>query len=285
MKKPPKRFFLLKDLSACLLGCSDTPLLDVRFFLAAILQRPLAEIFYGAELSDQDYDRLMRMLNRRMLHEPVAYILGYTEFWGLRFFVDSSVLICRPDTERLVETVLAQYENDSIGCLDLGFGSGAIALALASERDKWHIDGVDCSAAALRCAIKNREFHSIDESRVSFYKDDWLALSSPVSQRLYDVVVSNPPYIDYDCPHVSKSTRLFEPRSALFAADSGLASIQDVITVAVGRLASSGSLYIEHGFSQAKDVRYLLASKGFLDVHTIQDYAGHDRVTYAKKIT
>lgn len=284
MQKSPKRFFLLEDLSACLSSFSDTPLLDVRFFLSDILQCPLAEIFYGIDLSDQEYDRLMGMLHRRMKLEPVAYILGYTEFWGLRFFVDASVLICRPDTELLVETVLAQHDKGSICCLDLGSGSGAIALALASERDKWCIDGVDCSSAAVSCAIKNRQLHSIDECQVAFFQDDWKALSSPVSQRVYDVVVSNPPYIDYNCAHVTKSTRLFEPSLALFSSGSGLASIKHVIAVATVRLAHAGSLYIEHGFSQAKDVRSLLASSGFCDVYTIQDYAGHDRVTYAKKM-
>ena len=278
------RDYALHDLANALADCSDTPLLDARFFLADIKSCAIAEVYGQIRLSKAQMALFQSMCQRRQRHEPVAYILGKVAFWDMVLTVDSSVLIPRPDTEVLVSSLLARHANHDCACLEFGVGSGAISLAIARARSQWRVDGIDCSDDAVALAEKNRSACGVSEDQVVFYQDSWWSLRSTVATKQYALIVSNPPYIAKNSPDVCPDVRRYEPVIALFSEDGGLADLRQIIEVSWLRLCTNGWLYLEHGFDQAQQVQSLLIARGFSHIETLQDYAGHDRVTFACKV-
>ncbi len=218
------------------------------------------------------------MLERRLNGEPIAYILGYREFYGLKLKVSPDTLIPRADTETLVEAALgkiAQYEIMQI--LDLGTGAGAIALAIAKHAKHAHITALDASQAALNIAIENAE--NLNISNVKFVLSDWF---SALNQEKFDVIVSNPPYIEADDSHLKQGDLCFEPISALASGTDGLDAIRAIITQAPQHLNPHGWLMLEHGYNQAESVAALLKQAGFSEISHVKDLAGINRVSIGK---
>lgn len=262
---------------------SDSALLDVQLLIAFVLNKELSYLHTWPEkqLEDNQILQFKALLSRRVSGEPIAYILGVKEFWSLPFYVAPSTLIPRPDTEILVEQVLMAYEsaeNETIHCLDLGTGTGAIALALASEKKHWKIDAVDYSNDAVLLAQKNA--NNLGLSQVKIYQSDWFSQIN--KKKAFDVIVSNPPYIDDNDEHLTQGDVRFEPKSALVAENSGLADIRSIICTAKEYLKINGTLFIEHGYQQAKSVQDIFSSLGFQEIKTVQDYGENDRITWAR---
>lgn len=218
------------------------------------------------------------LLNRRLNGEPIAYILGGRAFYGLDLLVTPDTLIPRPDTETLVEAALAKIPmaaHPSI--LDLGTGSGAIALAIAKNRPQASVIAVDASKAALAVAKKNAQNLSIDN--VEFVLSNWF---QHLNNQPFDVIVSNPPYIEENDAHLSQGDLRFEPISALSSGEDGLNDIRQIIENSLVHLQPQGWLMLEHGFNQADKVADLMANTGFVSIETIKDFGGNNRVTIGK---
>lgn len=206
---------------------------------------------------------------------PVSYLTGLREFWSLSLQVTQDTLIPRPETELLVETVLAEVKGEKAVMADCGTGSGAIALALASERPQWIIHAVDCSLPALKVASGNaRRLHL---ANVHFHQGDWC---DGLPRGVLDAIVSNPPYLAEDDPHLAALKH--EPRSALVSGKEGLMALRCIAAGAPGCLRPGGQLFLEHGCTQGAAVRQILLSEGFENVITLRDLAGMERVTYGK---
>lgn len=265
-------------------GKSPTGLMDVRVFLSVLLQRPVAEIFADVSLTDHEYRALMGMLLRRAQGEPVAYIVGQADFWGLTFFVGPGVLVPRPDTECLIETVLSQHDqHTAYRCLDLGMGCGVLALTLAHCYKRWQIDAVERSEVAMTYAKRNQQQFLSVADRVRMWQADWQHLPNEVVDLRYDVVVSNPPYIAENDLDVSPLVHRFEPHEALYSAQNGLADLQDLAKLAKQLLRVGGCVYFEHGHKQGALVQSILEHQGFCDVATVSDIAGSARVTWGRQ--
>ena len=223
---------------------------------------------------DQDVlDRVTPMVARRMQGMPVAYITGIREFWSMPIRVTPDVLIPRPETELLVEAALDVLPEEPVRLLDLGTGSGAIALALARERPDATLLAVDRSKAALQIARANAKAQGIENIR--FLESDWFAA---IHNHGFDLVVANPPYVDGDDSALEGEVR-YEPREALVAADEGLADIRTIVSESPRYLVSGGWLLVEHGCGQGRRVSALFAEAGMEDIDVLQDLAGLDRVT------
>ncbi len=255
---------------------SDSVALDSELLLAHCLGKNRTYLYTWPEreVTAENENIFRELLMRRVAGEPIAYLIGQREFWSLSLAVNNSTLIPRPDTERLVEVTLELLPSSAVTVLDLGAGSGAIALALASERPAWSVCGIDISADAVQLATQNA--HALTISNAIFLQSDWFAELIP--QR-FDAIVSNPPYIDADDPHLREGDVRFEPRRALVAAQQGLADIEKIIQQAPAFLKSKGWLLFEHGFAQGPDVRTLLSRGGFQQVSTWNDWGGRERVS------
>ena len=262
---------------------SDTARLDAELLLCHVLERERTYLFTWPEkqLDEKALKNFESFLARRLAGEPVAHILGYREFWTLNLRVNNSTLIPRPDTEMLVETALQLPLPKTARVLDLGAGTGAIALALASEQPAWQVTALDYSADAVALAESNRQLCGLANVKVA--QSDWFSGLS--STERFDLIVSNPPYIDPQDPHLSMGDVRFEPLSALIAEDNGLADIRLIIDQARSFLCGSpshpegGWLVLEHGYDQAEAVQALLQDSGYQQRRTVQDYGGQDRVT------
>jgi release factor glutamine methyltransferase len=218
------------------------------------------------------------LMLRRMNGEPIAYMLGRREFYGLNLQVTTATLIPRPDTETLVEAALAKIATQShADVLDLGSGSGAIALAIAKHRPKSDVIAVDASKEALAVAQNNAE--SLAIVNANFLHSDWF---SALEQQRFDVIVSNPPYIEQDDVHLKQGDLRFEPLSALASGKDGLDDIRRIINDSLVHLKPQGWLMLEHGYNQGEAVRELMADNGLVAIETIRDLGGNDRVTIAK---
>lgn len=218
------------------------------------------------------YDDLCR---RRAAGEPVAYLVGQREFYGVPLTVTESVLIPRPETELLVDAALARLPVDrSVRVLDLGTGSGAIAIAIAMHRPAADVVAVDVSPAALGIARRNAEANAARGVRCiasSWYED--------LGENAFDLIASNPPYVADEDPHLFEGDLRFEPQLALRAGPDGLAAIRPIVTGAPARLLPGGSLLLEHGYDQGERCRIAMAAAGFVDVETLTDLNGLERVT------
>ena len=250
--------------------------IDVEALLCALLDKDRGFLFAWPEhaLSTAQVERFQHWLALRCAGQPVAYITGVREFWSLPLQTEPSTLIPRPDTEVLVETVLAAFGHEPRRCVDLGTGTGAIALALKSERCEWDIMAVDRIPEAVALAQHNANHLGL---RVHCQQGNWLMGFAAAS---VDVIVANPPYIDAEDEHLQQGDVRFEPRSALVAADQGLADIKMIIAQSVGVLRPGGAVFLEHGLQQGTAVRGLLAEAGLRQVTTVNDYSHHERVSY-----
>jgi release factor glutamine methyltransferase len=227
-------------------------------------------------VTDQQAMNFNQLVKRRTQGEPVAYILGYREFYGLKLKVTPATLIPRPDTETLVEAALHKISKP-MQILDLGTGTGAIALAIAQHASQSHVTAVDASEAALTVAHEN--MHSLQLNNLTLLQSDWF---SQLGQQAFDLIVSNPPYIESADQHLSQGDLRFEPLSALAAGEDGLADIRQIIAKAPSHLNNSGWLMLEHGYNQADAVQQLYQAAGFLNIQTLHDLGDNPRVTLAQ---
>lgn len=265
----------LLDEAAGLRG--DSPRLDAELLLAHCLgcSRTSLRAWPERAVTPANAARYRELLARRAAGEPVAYLLGQREFWSLSLTVRPGCLIPRPDTERLVELALELGPSGSARVLDLGTGSGAIALALASERSHWTLLAVDIDPGNVALTRDNAARLGLDN--VQGLVSDWYAALQPGS--LFDLIVANPPYLADDDPHLGRGDLRFEPRRALVAAAQGLADLAHLTTVAPAHLRPGGWLLLEHGFEQAAAVRRQLEAAGFEAVTSWRDLGGHERVS------
>lgn len=269
-----------------LLAVSDSPRLDVEILLAHALEKNRTYLFTWPDktLSAKQWQTFDNYFHRRLAGEPVAHIIGEREFWSLPLFVDNTTLIPRPDTELLVETVLDIFAGDSPekrrSLLDLGTGTGAIVLALASEKKHWHCLGVDKESAAVALAEKNRAHLQL--ANVQITQSDWF---SALTEMSFDIIVSNPPYIDPADPHLQQGDVRYEPLSALIADNHGLADIELIVAQSQRHLKADGWLLVEHGYEQGAAVRNLFSQFNYRAVNTLRDMGGNERVTIGQKAT
>jgi release factor glutamine methyltransferase len=248
--------------------------LEARVLLSHALRLSRVQLITRAEqpLGEEDARRVAALFQRRIDGEPIAYLVGEREFFGLMLHTTPEVLIPRPETELLVELAL-QYLPQGGRLLDLGTGSGAIAVAIAHERPDAQVTAADTSVAALRVAARNAERHAVT---VHFIESDWYAAVPDVA---FDVIVSNPPYIVSGDPHLSQGDLRHEPIDALTDHGDGLGALRRIVAGAPARLLPRGWLLMEHGYDQAAAVRAMLAADGFSRVQSWRDLAGIERVT------
>ncbi len=260
---------------------SDSPRLDCEVLLSFVIDKTRTYLYTWPEKTlDKTQEALfLECLQRRISGEPIAYIIGQKEFWSLLLCVNTSTLIPRPETELLVETALELLRNKEDAMVaDLGTGTGAIALALASEQPRWQIYGLEKNKSAFALAQKNQQ--QLELSNVTFLLSDWFdALLAQEQHPKFHLIASNPPYIDNDDSHLVEGDVRFEPRSALVAKDSGLADIKYIINNAASYLLPEGWLVFEHGYQQADVVKEYFELNGFTQVFTRNDLSGQPRVT------
>lgn len=258
-------------------AASDSPAADADCLLCAVLActRTWLRTWPERSLTDEQLERLQSLAERREAGEPIAHLLGEREFWSLPLQVSAATLIPRPDTEVLVEQALARVPVDASGVrvLDLGTGTGAIALALKSERPGVDVWAVDRIAAACELARDNATRLALT---IEVRCGSWF---EPVQEERFTLIASNPPYIDEQDPHLEQGDVRFEPRSALVAAGAGLADLQHIVAQAPEHLLPGGWLLLEHGWQQGAAVRALLLQRGFHAVATVRDYGDQERVT------
>lgn len=249
--------------------------LDAELLLAHSLDRTRTWLYTWPDYQPDAAQLLsfQSLVERRLQGEPVAYLTGIREFWSLPVRVDNSTLIPRPDTEILVEAVLARLPKQQCFVADLGAGTGAIALALAYERPEWHLTAIDREPAAVALARYNAQALELP---ICIEQGDWCM---PLADNSQDAIVTNPPYIDASDPHLMEGDVRFEPLSALVAEREGLGAIHQIAEQAPRVLKDPGWLFIEHGWQQGSSVRALLNARGFSRVETLKDLAGNDRVT------
>lgn len=218
------------------------------------------------------------LLARRLLGEPIAYILGQREFFGLNLTVTPDTLIPRPDTETLVETALDKIPTDTpFTVLDLGTGTGAVALAIAKYRPEAQVTAIDASSGALDIAKRNA--NQLDLTQVDFRLSNWF---SALEGERFNLIVSNPPYIEQHDIHLTQGDLRFEPMSALASGTDGLDDIRQIVDNCLLHLHPQGWLMLEHGYNQAHLVTDLMAQSGLIDITTIKDLGANDRVTIGK---
>jgi len=257
----------------------EHPRLDAELLLCHALGRERSYLRAHPELQPEAAQAraFETLVEARARGEPIAYLTSKREFWSLPLSVSPATLIPRPETERLVELALERIPRDlQLRVLDLGTGSGAIALAIAKERPLSRVSATDKSTAALEVAMGNAK--SLGISNVEFIQGDWFA--PLLSQRFY-LIVSNPPYVRQGDPHLGEGDLRFEPQTALVAGPGGLEDLQHLIREAPAHLEPGGSLLLEHGLDQAAEVRELLRANGFQQVETWRDLSGHERVSGA----
>jgi len=268
---------IIRQATQQLAASSPSPRLDAEVLLMHVTGLARTALITRAQelLLPENEARLHALLTRRAHGEPVAYLTGRREFWSLDLCVTPDVLIPRPETELLVEQTLAHIPEDAEWTVaDLGTGSGAIALAIATERPHCRLIATDSSAAALAVARANATRLGI--ATLEFRHGEWL---KPLTGMRFDVIVSNPPYVRANDPHLTQGDVRFEPESALVAGADGLDAIRRIAADAVSCLRPGGWLVFEHGYDQAQAVRALLEAHGYTMVASYRDTAGHERVT------
>lgn len=254
-----------------------TSRIEIQCLLQHVLGVPRAYLLAHPEqtLSETQQQVYGELLQRRLHGVPIAHLLGEREFFGLNLKVTPATLIPRPDTELIVELALARIpQAQPYRVLDMGTGSGAIALAIAKHKPNAEVVAVDAAQDALAVAIKNAR--SLGVANVRFMQSDWF---SALSGQHFDLIVSNPPYIASDDIHLTQGDLRFEPLSALASGADGLDDIRHIISAAPHHLTSNGWLLLEHGYDQARPVRELLGLRGFSEVFSEKDLSGIERVS------
>ena len=266
-------------LRAAELPDSPTARLDAELLLAAALGKSRSYLHTWPEkiVSSESALIFADYLHRRRAGEPVAYILGQQGFWNLDLEVAPHTLIPRPDTELLVETALQLLPATPANVLDLGTGSGAIALALASERAAWQVTAVDRVLEAVALAERNRQRLALDN--VTVLNSHWF---SALADHRFDLIISNPPYIAAGDVHLAEGDVRFEPESALVAGPDGLDDIREIVAAAPQHLNPGAWLMLEHGYDQGAPVRDLLQGAGFTQVESRKDLGAHERITLGR---
>ncbi|MDQ7017034.1 MAG: peptide chain release factor N(5)-glutamine methyltransferase [Gammaproteobacteria bacterium] len=258
---------------------SESARLDGEVLLAFVLQKPRSHLFTWPDksLSIAAQQQFKSLLQQRLKGHPIAHLTGEREFWSLPLKVTPHTLIPRPDSELLVEIALENLPAQA-RVLELGTGTGALSLALASERPDLQILATDLSKTALKVAMKNA--HQLAFSNITFLISDWF---TNIPLQHFELILSNPPYIDPDDPHLNQGDLRFEPKSALVSAAQGLEDLGIIIQQATPFLAQDGRLLLEHGHQQGKQVRNLLEKSYFQNLQTRSDLAANERVTLAFK--
>jgi release factor glutamine methyltransferase len=267
----------LEDGTAILRAISDSPRLEAELLMGLVLRKPRSFLHAWPEqrLSEPQADRYEVLLRRRFSGEPIAYMTGIREFWSMPLKITPHVLIPRPETELLVEKALLRLPADEeFRVLDLGAGSGAVSLAIAKERPRTKVIGVDVSLAALEVARLNARLQKIPN--VEFRESDWF---DAVRGEKFHVVVGNPPYVADDDPHLARGDARFEPRLALDAGAGGMECFRAIVDRAHNYIVRQGWLMLEHGPTQHLPLRRLLEAQHYHDITIHKDGAGHDRVT------
>jgi release factor glutamine methyltransferase len=279
MSEPNRIDTLIGNATSRLAEVSDSARLDAELLLCRSIDMPRSYLFAHPEdtLDDAAFERLNLLLERRLSGEPMAYITGIREFWSMELIVSPATLVPRPETELLVDLALRQIPRDTEWqVLDLGTGSGAVAVAIAKERPLCQITAVDQSSAALAVARENVRQQNL--GNVTCIEGDWV---QPVAGQHFDIVVSNPPYVRADDAALHALTA--EPVAALVAGEDGLDAIRVLARDCGSILCADGKLLIEHGADQQTDVESILQQQGWTDVVCHLDIAGKPRVSVAKK--
>lgn len=253
--------------------CSDTARLDAQIIVAHALgkSRDWLIAHDDESLSPKIIEEVQALVQRRRDGEPVAYITGSKGFWNHEFMVTPDTLVPRPETELLVETLLSRCDNTQRSVIDLGAGSGAIAVSLAAERPAWLITATDVNPATLHIAAANGDACKV--SNIRFVTSHWLDdVSGP-----FDIIVSNPPYIAAADPHLEALT--YEPELALVSGEDGLTAIREIVSTAYRKMNEGGILLLEHGYDQATSVRSLMTANGYSSIETLVDAGGQERAT------
>jgi len=258
---------------------SDTVRLDAELLLADVMGKDRTWLYTWSDklLTLEQWQRYQALLAERAIGQPVAYLIGYREFWGLNLKVSPDTLIPRPDTEALVDQVLSLLPQSEACIADLGTGTGAIALALASEKPRWQVYACDYQAGAVALATQNRD--QLGLKQVKVLQSDWC---QALPDNAFDLIVSNPPYIEADDPHLSQGDVRFEPLSALTSGPDGLEDIRVICQQSQRCLKQGGWLLLEHGYNQAVAVQEIMLASGYKEVSSLQDLAGFDRATYGR---
>ena len=262
--------------------CSETPRLDAELLLAHCLGKPRSYLYSWPErlLAPEIRTQFQQLINRRMKPTPIAYLLGQREFFSLDFKTTPAALIPRSETELLVETVLDLYPaNAAIRVLELGTGTGAISVALKKNRPGLDLLATDLSPDCLALARENAERHAVS---IDWLLSDWYSNINPA--RIFDVIVSNPPYIAADSCFLLQGDLPAEPRTALSPGDSGLEALQQIIAGASTYLKPSGYLLLEHGFDQSVQVDKLMKTHGFTEIECKIDLNDLPRMSLGKLI-
>ncbi len=266
---------------------SSTSNLDARILLAhcACISQEQLLLQYNDHVDEKIISCFFELIKRRSKHEPIAYLVRKQEFYGLDFEVDNNVLIPRPDTELLVETVISDYHslsaNNFVDILDLGTGSGAIAIALAKNLPKARITATDISLDALEVAKRNSNKHNV-ESQIHFFQGNWFSAINGIDQK-FDYILSNPPYIAENEKNFMSPSTSYEPQISLFAEDNGLSAYIEIIDMASNHLKQGSKLIFEVGFLQSTQVSTLLVQAGYHSIKMIKDLSGHNRTIVACK--
>jgi len=261
------------------LSGSESPRRDAEILLGFVTGKTRSFIlaFDETPLTPAQQEQLAQLLARRVAGEPIAHLVGVREFWSLPLFVSPATLIPRPDTECLVEQALARLPAGACQILDLGTGTGAIALALASERPDCAVTAVDMMPDAVALAARNAEHLNI--RNVTVMRSHWF---SALRGQTFTMIVSNPPYIDEQDPHLLQGDVRFEPRTALVAGDQGLADLALIIDEARDYLQPGGYLLLEHGWQQGAAVRARFADAHYVEIETCRDYGDNERLSIGR---
>jgi release factor glutamine methyltransferase len=267
---------LLQQGMTALQAISPSPDVDAQYLLLHVLNKPRSYLYSHSDddVAPDVQVNFQELLTRRIAGEPVAYITGSRGFWNLELNCAPSTLIPRSDTESLVEWILEHHPQTDLQVLDLGTGTGAIALALAGENPSWRVTGVDLRDEAVALAQENAQLNNIQN--IQFLPSNWF---SALSHKRFHIIVSNPPYIDPLDQHLEQGDVRFEPRSALVAEKNGYADLWHIAAHAPAYLHANGLLIMEHGFEQGAKTAAYLREQGYQNVQTGKDLTGNDRFT------